>query len=232
MTISMDDIIIKTENLKKHFEEGRVKALDGVDIAIKRGEYVSIIGPSGSGKSTLLNMISAMDRPTSGKIFFDGIDLISSKSLDEIRSHKIGFIFQLHNLLPHLTAKENVMIPMHEIKSSSAAKEKKALALLKQIDIEHLADKLPTKTSGGERQRIAIARALANDPVVVLGDEPTGDVDTKTGALIMDTLERLNHEKGVTLIIVTHALDVAKQASRTIEIRDGKVVSQPKPLSN
>ncbi|MFH0853837.1 MAG: ABC transporter ATP-binding protein [bacterium] len=220
----MNDIIIKTENLKKYFEEGRVKALDGVDILIKRGEYVSIIGRSGSGKSTLLNMISAMDRPTSGKVFFDGIDLASYKPLDEIRSHKIGFIFQLHNLLPHLTSKENVMIPMHEIKASSAAKEKKALALLKLTNIENLADKLPTKMSGGERQRVAIARALANDPLVVIGDEPTGDVDTKTGVLIMDTLERLNKEKGVTLIIVTHALDIAKKASRTIEIRDGKVV--------
>lgn len=222
----MDDFIIKTENLKKYFEEGRVKALDGVDMAIKRGEYVSIIGRSGSGKSTLLNMISAMDRPTSGKVFFDGVDLSTYKPLDEIRSHKIGFIFQLHNLLPHLTAKENIIIPMHEIKNSSAEKEKKALALLKQIDIEYLADKLPTRMSGGERQRVAIARALANDPVVVLGDEPTGDVDTKTGALIMNILERLNREKGVTLIVVTHALDIAKKASRTIELRDGKVVAQ------
>lgn len=221
----MEDAIIKTENLKKYFEEGRVKALDGVDLEIRRGEYVSIIGKSGSGKSTLLNLISAMDRPTSGKVIFDGIDLTTYKSLDEIRSHKVGFIFQLHNLLPHLTAKENVMIPMHEINNSAAEKEKKAFDLLKQIGIEHLAGKLPTKMSGGERQRVAIARALANDPEVILGDEPTGDVDTKTGKLIMEILESLNKEKGVTLIVVTHALDIAKKAPRTIEIKDGKVAS-------
>ncbi|MFA5134885.1 MAG: ABC transporter ATP-binding protein [Patescibacteria group bacterium] len=220
----MDDYIIRTENVKKYFEGGRVKALDGVNIAIRRGEYVSIIGRSGSGKSTLLNMISAMDRPTSGKVFFDGIDLTTYNKLDEVRSHKIGFIFQLHNLLPHLTAQENIMIPMHEIKSPASDKEKKALSLLEQIGIGYLADKPPTRMSGGERQRVAIARALANDPAVVLGDEPTGDVDTKTGKLIMDTLERLNRERGVTLVVVTHALDIAKQASRTIEIRDGRVV--------
>lgn len=221
----MNNYIIETKNVKKYFEEGRVKALDGVSITIKKGEYVSIIGPSGCGKSTLLNMISAMDRPTSGDIIFDGINLTSYKALDEIRSHKIGFIFQLHNLLPHLTAVENVIIPMHEIHGHATAKQDKARELLKIIGVEYLFDKQPTRMSGGERQRVAIARALANDPLVILGDEPTGDVDTKTGMQIMEILEKLNHEKGVTLIVVTHALDIAKRARRTIEMRDGKIVS-------
>jgi putative ABC transport system ATP-binding protein len=221
----MSNYIIETKNVKKYFEQGRVKALDGVSLTVKKGEYVSIIGPSGCGKSTLLNMISAMDRPTSGDVILDGINLTSYKALDEIRSHKIGFIFQLHNLLPHLTTLENVIIPMHEIKNSAKNKELKARELLKLIGIEYLTDKKPTKMSGGERQRVAIARALANDPLVILGDEPTGDVDTKTGLQIMDILEKLNHEKGVTLIVVTHALDIAKRAQRTIEMRDGKIIS-------
>ncbi|MFH1207643.1 MAG: ABC transporter ATP-binding protein [Patescibacteria group bacterium] len=221
----MSNYIIETKNVKKHFEDGRVKALDGVNFCLKKGEYVSIIGPSGCGKSTLLNMISAMDRPTSGEVIFDGVNLASYGPLDEIRSHKIGFIFQLHNLLPHLTSLENVIIPMHEIAGSASVKRNKALELLKTIGIEYLADKKPTEMSGGERQRVAIARALANDPLVILGDEPTGDVDTKTGVLIMDILEKLNREKGVTLIVVTHALDIARRAQRTIEMRDGKVVS-------
>lgn len=222
---NMNDNIITVKNVKKYFEEGRVKALDGVELTIKKGEYISIIGPSGSGKSTLLNMISAMDRPTSGEILFDGIKLSSYKALDEIRSHKIGFIFQLHNLLPHLTALENIIIPMHEIKSTANNKEAKARDLLGQIGIGYLANKKPTVMSGGERQRVAIARALANDPLVILGDEPTGDVDTKTGLQIMDILEKLNREKGVTLIVVTHALDIASRAGRTIEMRDGKITN-------
>ena len=221
---NMDDNIITVINVKKHFENGRVKALDGVDLSIKKGEYISIIGPSGSGKSTLLNMISAMDRPTSGEVIFDGINLASYKALDEIRSHKIGFIFQLHNLLPHLTTLENVIIPMYEIKNSAKSKEAKARELLKLIGIEYLTNKKPTEMSGGERQRVAIARALANDPLVILGDEPTGDVDTKTGLLIMDILEKLNHERRVTLIVVTHALEIARRSGRTIEMRDGKIV--------
>ncbi|MDD5040507.1 MAG: ABC transporter ATP-binding protein [Patescibacteria group bacterium] len=222
----MNDSIIETHDLKKYFEEGRVKALDGVDISIRRGEYISIIGPSGCGKSTLLNMISALDRPTSGQVFLDGADLATFAALDEVRSHKVGFIFQLHNLLPQLTALENVIIPMHEISGSASAKEAKARLLLELIGVGHLAGKRPTRMSGGERQRVAIARALANDPLVILGDEPTGDVDTKAGLQIMDILEKLNREKGVTLIVVTHALDIAKHAQRTIEMRDGRIVHQ------
>lgn len=222
---NMENNIITVKNVKKYFEEGRVKALDGVDLSIKNGEYVSIIGPSGCGKSTLLNVISAMDHPTTGEIIFDGINLASHKALDEIRSHKVGFIFQLHNLLPHLTALENVIIPMQEIKNPAKNKQAKARELFKLIGIEYLTKKKPTEMSGGERQRVAIARALANDPLVILGDEPTGDVDTKTGLQIMDILEKLNREKHVTLIIVTHALDIAKRAQKIIKMRDGKIIN-------
>jgi ABC-type lipoprotein export system ATPase subunit len=219
------DNIIEVKGVTKHYEQGRIKALDGVDLSIKRGDYVSIIGRSGSGKSTLLHLIAAMDRPTSGEIVMDGINLKSLRRLDEIRSHKVGFIFQLNNLLPHLTAKENVMIPMHGLPGSATYKNRKAMELLDQIGIAHLAGKRPTEMSGGERQRVAIARALANDPPIILGDEPTGDVDSKTGQQIMDTLESLHHSRNMTLIVVTHAADIAREAHHTIEIRDGKIIS-------
>ncbi len=217
--------IIQLKNVKKHFENGMIRALDGVSLEINRGEYVSIVGPSGSGKSTLLNLIAALDTPTEGTVTIDEIAIDEHADLDELRSHQIGFIFQLHNLLPHLTALENVMIPMHEVPGSKKQKAAKALGLLKLIGIGHLADKKPTKLSGGERQRVAIARSLANDPAIILGDEPTGDVDTTTGQEIMDILQKLNRDKGVTLIVVTHAPEIARQASRIIEIRDGRIHS-------
>lgn len=228
----MDNIdnIIEIKGVTRHYEQGRIKALDGVDLSIRRGDYVSIIGRSGSGKSTLLHLIAAMDRPTSGEIVIDDINLKSLRRLDEIRSHKIGFIFQLHNLLPHLSAKENVMIPMYGLSGSATSKNRKAMDLLDQIGIAHLAGKRPTEMSGGERQRVAIARALANDPPIILGDEPTGDVDSKTGQQIMDTLESLHHSRNMTLIIVTHAADIAREAHHTIEIRDGKIISDKKNI--
>ena len=217
------EAIVTLSGVKKYFEDGNIHALDGVSLTIKRGEYVSIVGPSGSGKSTLLNLIAALDHPTAGTVVVDGITIDEHADKDAIRSRKIGFIFQLHNLLPHLSALENVMIPMHEVKGSRAEKEAKASGLLKLIGIGHLASKNPTKLSGGERQRVAIARTLANAPVIILGDEPTGDVDTRTGQEIMTILQKLNREQGVTLIVVTHAPEIAGQAQRIIEIRDGKI---------
>ena len=192
---------VEIKDLYKSYEKGKIKALNGINLTIKEGEFVSIIGPSGSGKSTLLNMLGALDIPDSGKINVAGKDLKSDKKLNKFRSEQIGFIFQLHNLIPNITVRENIEIPMYTQKLS------------------------PNKLSGGERQRVAIARALANNPSIILADEPTGSLDSKTSNKILKLLINLHKDKRATLIIVTHDMDVAKLADRYIEVLDGKIIS-------
>jgi len=218
----MNKIII-TKNLVKTFEEGRVMALNGVDLEVREGEFIAIMGPSGSGKSTLLNMIGALDRPTSGKVTVDGVDLSKVKNLDELRAKKIGFVFQLHNLLPVLTARENVEIPMFELGLPNKERVKKAEELLIQVGLKERLGFVPTKLSGGERQRVAIARALANDPRIILADEPTGTLDSVSGDEVVHIFQRLNAE-GRTIILVTHDEEIAKHANRIYHIRDGKIL--------
>lgn len=220
----MDDNIVKIKNLEKSYENGHIKALNGIDIEVKKGEFVSIIGPSGSGKSTLLNMIGALDIADNGTINVAGYDLSKNKKLDEFRSKKIGFIFQLHNLIPNISVLENIEIPMFEGKLSGKEREKRALELLDIVGLKEKAKNKPTKLSGGERQRIAIARALANEPSIILADEPTGSLDSRTSKKILEQLNKLHKEKNVTLIIVTHDMNVAKLANRTIEVLDGKIL--------
>ena len=203
---------VEIKDLYKSYEKGKIKALNGINLTIKEGEFVSIIGPSGSGKSTLLNMLGALDIPDSGKINVAGKDLKSDKKLNKFRSEQIGFIFQLHNLIPNITVRENIEIPMYTQKLSSSKMKERAL-------------KLPNKLSGGERQRVAIARALANNPSIILADEPTGSLDSKTSNKILKLLIDLHKDKKVTLIIVTHDMDVAKLADRYIEVLDGKIIS-------
>lgn len=217
----MNKIII-TKNLVKMFEEGRVKALDGVNLEVRDGEFIAIMGPSGSGKSTLLNVIGALDRPTSGTVTMDGIDLSKVKNLDEIRAKKIGFVFQLHNLLPVLTARENVEIPMFALGLSNKERGRKAEELLKLVGLEERLDFVPTKLSGGERQRVAIARALANNPRIILADEPTGNLDSVSGDKVVHLLQRLNKE-GHTIILVTHDEEIAAHANKVYRIKDGKI---------
>ncbi|NTU83360.1 MAG: ABC transporter ATP-binding protein [Chloroflexales bacterium] len=200
-----------------------VKALDGVDLKIHKGEVVAIVGPSGSGKSTLLNLIGALDRPSSGEVIVNGTPLSQVKDLDRFRGQTIGFIFQSHNLLPTLTARENVEVPMHELRLSAGKRRARALELLGLVGLAQRGDHLPNQLSGGERQRVAIARALANRPAIVLADEPTGNLDSKATADIMGLLSDLNREQGVTLVIVTHNTEVAAAAQRVITIRDGKI---------
>jgi len=219
-----DKNIIEIQELKKSFENGKIKALDGIDLKIKKGEYVSIIGPSGSGKSTLLNMIGALDRADEGKINVAGYDLAKTKSLNQFRSQEIGFIFQLHNLIPNLTVLENVEIPMYESGYSGKEMQKRATELLEYMELHDKMKRLPTALSGGERQRVAIARALANNPSIILADEPTGSLDSKTGQMILDRLKNLHEKENVTLIMVTHDMNVASMAERTIEVLDGKIV--------
>jgi putative ABC transport system ATP-binding protein len=218
--------IIEIKGLKKSYDNGQIKALNGIDLEIKKGEFVSIIGPSGSGKSTLLNMIGALDTASEGSINVAGIDLTQTKDLSTFRSQEIGFVFQLHNLIPNLTVLENVQIPMLETSISSKAMEKRALKLLKSVYLEDRVDQKPTKLSGGERQRVAIARALVNHPSIILADEPTGALDSKTGDIILDLLKNLHKEENVTLVMVTHEPYVANMADRIITVRDGNILEE------
>ena len=216
---------VEIKDLYKSYEDGKIKALNGIDLTISDGEFVSIIGPSGSGKSTLLNMLGALDVPDSGSITVAGHDLKTSKKLNEFRAESIGFIFQLHNLIPNISVVENVEIPMFTQKLSSKEMRSKASKLLDDVGLKDKADIKPNKLSGGERQRVAIARALANDPSIILADEPTGSLDSKTSSKILKQLIDLHKDKRVTLIIVTHDMDVANLADRVIEVLDGKLVN-------
>jgi putative ABC transport system ATP-binding protein len=218
--------IIEIKGLKKSYDKGKIKALNGIDLEIKKGEFVSIIGPSGSGKSTLLNMIGALDTAGEGSVEVAGIDLTKTKDLSKFRSHEIGFVFQLHNLIPNLTVLENVQIPMIGTSISGKDMEKRALELLKSVDLEDRIDQRPTKLSGGERQRVAIARALVNNPSIILADEPTGALDSKTGDIILDLLKDLHKKENVTLVMVTHEPYVANMADRIITVRDGKILEE------
>nr|WP_295001872.1 ABC transporter ATP-binding protein [uncultured Methanobrevibacter sp.] len=218
-------MIVEIKDLYKSYEDGKIKALNGVNLTIKEGEFVSIIGPSGSGKSTLLNMLGALDVPDSGLITVAGQDLTTSKKLNEFRATSIGFVFQLHNLIPNISVRENIEIPMYTQGLKSGEMKNKALKLLDDVGLKDKADILPNKLSGGERQRVAIARALANDPSIILADEPTGSLDSKTSTKILRQLIDLHEHKNVTLIIVTHDMDVAKLADRVIEVLDGEIIS-------
>ncbi|MHA1972633.1 MAG: hypothetical protein DRO11_06985 [Methanobacteriota archaeon] len=222
----MNNVILQTKNLCKYYNEGKnneIRALDKVNVTIKKGDFVSIIGPSGSGKSTLLHMIGLLDGPSHGQIFFDGVD-VSNLDDDEIaiiRREKIGFVFQQFNLIPLLTAVENVELPM-TLNGFEGDTEKRAEELLKMVGLDHRLKNRPPEMSGGEQQRVAIARALANNPEIILADEPTGNIDTKTGKEIINILKNMD-KKGFTLIIITHDPNIAKVAEKTINLRDGKI---------
>ncbi len=221
--------IIEIHGLKKSYDKGRIKALNGIDLEIKRGEFVSIMGPSGSGKSTLLNMIGALDKADEGTIKVAGIDLMTTKNLNKFRSQEIGFVFQLHNLIPNLSVLENVEIPMYETKNTSKQMQERARELLKLMEFpnfEHIIKQNPTKLSGGERQRVAFARALVNHPSIILADEPTGALDSETGESILRLLKDLHEKENVTLVLVTHEPYVANMAERTLNVLDGKIVEQ------
>lgn len=218
--------IVSIRDLKKFYDNGETKALNGINLDIEKGEFVSIIGPSGSGKSTLLNMIGALDTPDSGSITVDGMDLNNPKEkLSRFRSEKIGFIFQLHNLIPNLSVLENVQIPLlgKSIRVNKTRKER-AIELLKSVNLEDKIHQSPAKMSGGQRQRVAIARALVNEPSIIIADEPTGALDTKTSQVIMELLKQLHQERNVTLIVVTHDPTIANQADRIITVRDGQII--------
>lgn len=221
-------MFITAKKLKKEYKmskENIVTALNGVDLEVKEGEFVSIIGPSGSGKSTLLNLLGTLDQASSGELFIGGVNVsqIKKSKLPYLRAHKIGFIFQEFNLIPTLTAIENVMLGLKYVGVKKAEAKEQAMEALKQVGLEDRAHHKPKQLSGGQQQRVAIARVLVKKPVFILGDEPTGELDTHTTSEIMNLLKAINKERGITLIIVTHNLEVAKQADRIIKVVDGKI---------
>lgn len=223
----MSENIIEIRNLKKYYDNGQTKALNGLNLTIKKGEFLSIIGLSGSGKSTLLNMIGTLDKPDDGTIIVDGVDVVNTKqNLSKFRYDEIGFIFQLHNLILNLSVLENVEIPLLS-KSNRISKkdEEKAIRLLEDVGLKDKLHQNLTKMSGGQRQRITIARALINNPRIILADEPTGALDTKTSQKIMKLLKELHTEHNVTLIVVTHDPTVASQADRIVTVQDGQIIN-------
>lgn len=224
--------LIVVENLHKTYLLGTtaVAALRGIDLTIDKGNFIDIMGPSGSGKTTLLNLIGGLDTPTRGKIFLEGrnISMLNDNALAEIRRERIGFVFQFYNLLPQMTALENVMVPLHfSGKLSRRGKRKKALDLLTLVGLEERSHHTPSELSGGEQQRVAIARAFANDPAICVLDEPTGDLDSKTGILILNLLRDLN-KRGATFISVSHDAAVSEFATRVFHMRDGKLTHEGK----
>jgi putative ABC transport system ATP-binding protein len=215
---------IQIKNLEKSYEKGRIRALCGVNLDISRGEFVAIMGPSGCGKSTLLNMIGALDIPDAGQLIINGKNLKELKNQSLLRAQTIGFVFQLHNLIPTLTALENVQIPMFEKKMKTKNRKVKAKEILELVGLKNRENSQPVKLSGGERQRVAVARALANDPEIIIADEPTGSLDSKSSEEILKLLKKIQTEANKTIIMVTHDQNVALHASRIIKMKDGKIV--------
>jgi putative ABC transport system ATP-binding protein len=219
----MSDCLLEARNVTKHYDEGRIEALRGVDLAVNAGEFVAITGPSGSGKSTLLHLLGGLDQPTSGEVLFRGHNLANAFDLDAYRSQRVGFVFQAFHLLPTLRAIENVQVPMFETAASARARERKAEQLLCEVGLEHRLRQYPNQLSAGERQRAAIARSLANDPEILLADEPTGNLDSENSAKIMAVLAGIQAQRGMLLVVVTHEAGIAQMAQRTLHLRDGRI---------
>ena len=215
--------LLRAENLTKRYPDGDVEALRGVSLAVLGGESVAITGPSGCGKTTLLQLLGGLDRPSSGEVFFEGKPL-GQLDLDRFRARRLGFVFQSFHLLPTLSALENVQVPMFEGTWPRAEREGRAAELLREVGLSHRKNHRPSRLSVGERQRVAIARALANSPTLILADEPTGNLDSRTQAEILDLLARLRRDRGLTLVVVTHSREVAAAADREVKLRDGLLV--------
>ena len=222
----MSDSVLSLRGITKFFGEGdaQLQVLMGIDLEVRRGEFVAIMGPSGSGKSTLLNILGCLDRPTDGEYFLEGENVadLSDNRLSEIRNRRIGFVFQSFNLIPQLTVLENVEVPLHYGRGTNESDAQRCSGVLEAVGLDHRLTHRPPQLSGGERQRVAIARALVNDPVLVLADEPTGNLDSKTGAEVLDLLVKL-HGQGRTIVMITHDAEVARLAQRKIHIHDGRI---------
>jgi putative ABC transport system ATP-binding protein len=222
------EFVLEADHLGKVYSphtEAETTALRDVSFEIKRGEFVSIVGPSGSGKSTLLNLIGALDRATSGTVKIEGVDIsrLPSADLARIRNEKIGFVFQSYNLIQRISALENVEVPLLVTNLPRQKMRERAMLMLKKLGIAEKANKKPTQLSGGEQQRVAVARALATDPTIVLADEPTGNLDTKNSEVVMDILSELNEHDGKTIVVITHSMEVASRTRKIIYVRDGTI---------
>ena len=220
------EYLVETRNLTRIYGDGEeIRALDNVNLKVAPGELVTVMGPSGSGKSTLLNMIGALDKPTSGQVLINGEDLAQIHNKDKFRAKTVGFMFQLHNLIPTLTAKENVEVPMMG-HLGMVERRKRSAELLELVGLTDRMDHLPNQLSGGQRQRVAVARSLANKPLLVLADEPTGSLDSAAGHSLMGLLQDLNQSQGTTFIVVTHDQSVARQTNRVLVMEDGCIVRE------
>ena len=219
--------VIRTEKLEKIYQDNSVPvhALKGIDLSIKKGEFLVIAGPSGSGKTTLLNLIGALDVPTKGKVLLEGNDISrkTKNELSQLRLQKIGFVFQAYNLIPVLSALENIEFTMMLRGIAEKEREERALEAMKELGIEELAHKRPNEMSGGQQQRVAVARAIVNNPSIVLADEPTANLDTDTGATLLDLMEEMNREKDITFVFSSHDPQVIERAKRLLNLRDGKI---------
>jgi ABC-type lipoprotein export system ATPase subunit len=222
----MTEELIRTTNLTKIYGSGEasVRALDGVNLTVPRGELLAVMGPSGCGKSTLLNMLGALDQPTSGEVWVAGENLARLRNVDTFRAKTVSFVFQLHNLLPTLSAQENVEVPMQGHLSPGKRRER-AKKLLEMVGLVERGSALPSQLSGGQRQRVAVARALANNPALILADEPTGSLDTQSGEEVLTLLADLNRTQGTTIVLVTHDRRVAQATQRIVRMSDGRIVS-------
>ena len=225
------DVVIDLKNIYKRFyigEPNELEILHGIDLTVREGEFVSIVGASGSGKSTLMNIIGALDRPTEGSYDLNGTDVCAAADteLSHIRNKQIGFVFQTYNLIPRNSALKNVELPMMYAQVSSSTRRKKAKELLEMVGMGERMDHTPDELSGGQKQRVAIARALANDPSIILADEPTGALDSQTGRMIMDLFHQLHEEKGITIILITHSNELAEETERVLTLMDGKILSE------
>ena len=225
------DRLIYMRNIKKSFDTGaksRLQILRGIDLTVGKGEFISIVGQSGSGKTTLMNIIGGLDRPTSGKYLFEGEDInsLSANQLSDIRNRKIGFVFQTFNLIPRSNALRNVELPMLYGGFSPAERTAKAKKLLKMFGMQKRMNHMPHQLSGGQKQRVAIARSLANDPALILADEPTGSLDTKTGRVVMDLFHTLHESQNKTIVLITHNDKLAEETQRILRIEDGLIVDE------
>ncbi len=230
----MSEVVLKTENVSKTYSMGKreVRALSELNLQVNKGEFVAIMGPSGSGKTTLLNVLGCLDKPTGGKVILGGVDIsgLPEKELYKIRRNKIGFIFQTFNLLPYLNARENVELPMECTRKSKSERRQRACELLKLVGLSGREEHRPQRLSAGEQQRVAIARALANDPAIILADEPTGNLDTKNKYEIVRLLAHLNIDRGTTVVMVSHDSQVASHTERMLLLKDGKIMKEKQGL--
>lgn len=225
------DVVIDLKNIYKRFYEGEpneLEILHGIDLTVKKGEFVSIVGASGSGKSTLMNIIGALDRPTDGSYMLNGTDICAAgdTELSHIRNRQIGFVFQTYNLIPRNSALKNVELPMMYARTNGLSRKKRAKELLELVGMGERMSHTPDELSGGQKQRVAIARALANDPSIILADEPTGALDSHTGRMIMDLFHKLHEEEGITIVLITHSNELAEETERVLTLMDGNIISE------